>query len=312
VNDAFQIATVFGIPIRIHWTFPLVLLAVAPTSIGIGGALILFGCVLLHELGHSLVARRFGIRVVDITFWPLGGMARMSEIPEQPGAEALIAIAGPAVNFALTLLGAALAFLLPVPGAARLFGSFAVINVLMGTFNLLPAFPMDGGRILRAWFGRRMDWVAATERAVRVGRAIAIGLLVVSVWLAFRFQSFCALPFIAIFIWFVGARELMAVRVRHGLPPFGVGALGGLGGLGNLGGFGRRGPAAAERAARAEWRTATETGSNASWSASVEPGVAQRPVAWQPVRPEHGGFDEEAIRALESFRGRLRGPSQDD
>ena len=109
MNGSLKIGTAFGIPIRIHWTFailPTVMVALGtPFAAAVLLLIVLFGCVFLHELGHSLVARGFGIRVLDISFWPLGGMARMSEIPESPKIEGLVAIAGPAVNFALAGLG---------------------------------------------------------------------------------------------------------------------------------------------------------------------------------------------------------------
>lgn len=299
MNDAFKIATVLGIPIRIHWTFPLVLLFFAGSgSAGALAALLLFGCVLLHELGHSLVARRFGIRVVDITFWPLGGMARMSAIPEDPWVEGCIASAGPAVNFVLAGLGfglslAALSVAGPESLPARLGLYFCLINLGMGLFNLLPAFPMDGGRILRAWFGRRLDWVSATERAVRIGRFIAALSLVASVWLAFERGLFCAMPLVALFIWFAGARELMGVRLRHGISPFGFSR------------FRQRPP-------EPQWRAAEAADAeNGEEQGEPEPGTAQRPVAWEPAAARRG-FDEATIRALERFRGRLRRLGQED
>ncbi len=201
--------------------------------------LLLFGLVFLHELGHSLVAQALGIRVLDITFWPLGGMARMSEIPENARTEALIAIAGPAVNFLLAGLAAPLFLLtsgaapdLSIPGTAggapllsALLGLFIWINLALGLFNLVPAFPMDGGRILRAFLGRRGNWVEATARAVRVGRFFALAMVIGGIAL-----GHCMLPIVGIWLWWVGGQELMAVRVRHGLFPFG-----------NL--FGRRPPA---------------------------------------------------------------------
>src|SRR5262249_7240342 len=144
----------------------------------------LFGIVLLHEMAHSVVAMRFGLRVVDITLWPLGGMARMAEIPESSRIEGWIAIAGPALNFVLAAIALPFCLWSQVSDAAgprlQLWAyALFVSNLMMGAFNLLPAFPMDGGRILRAFLGRKGDWVLATERAVNVGRAVAFLLALI-------------------------------------------------------------------------------------------------------------------------------------
>ncbi|MCB0000786.1 MAG: site-2 protease family protein, partial [Anaerolineales bacterium] len=186
---------------------------------------------LLHELGHSIVAQSFGIRVLDITFWPLGGMARMSQIPENSRIEGLIAIAGPAVNFVLA--GASLTFLL-LPGiAGSAVGDLALVfllfNVALGGFNLIPAFPMDGGRVLRAILGRKGDWVRATEGAVRVGRFFALLM-----FLSFFVTWNPVLPLIALFVWWTGQQELLAVRLRHATAGFGP--FGPFGAFGNFAG----------------------------------------------------------------------------
>ncbi len=233
---SFKIGSVLGITVRVHWMFLALMAAVPflPTSTippleRLVLLLVLFGVVFLHELGHSLVARRFGIRVYDITFWPLGGMARMSEIPEQPRTEILIASAGPAVNFVLAALALpaylwAHAAVLAgettriVHGIETAAGTFVLVNLLLGVFNLLPAFPMDGGRVLRALFGLFGDWVSATEKAVKIGRLLAFAMIVAGlVWP----QPLMLLPLIGLFVWFTGARELWAVRARHGRIPFG-------------------------------------------------------------------------------------------
>jgi Zn-dependent protease len=304
VNDAFKIATLFGIPIRVHWTF-LILLFFFMMAAEFWLVAILFGCVLLHELGHSLAARSFGIRVIDITFWPLGGMARMSEIPEEPRTEGLIALAGPAVNFALAALAtlailSAQVFLGSVPGH-EVLGLFLFINLLLGGFNLLPAFPMDGGRLLRAWLARKRDWVSATETAVRVGRAVAGGMLIFTLVMAMsNVQTFCVLPLIAIFVWFAGGRELMAVRMRHGLSPFGSVQFGGP----------FTGEFRGARSAEASWQDAPRE-EEGGQDTGEDAGGARRPDSWGG-EPRRGGFDAETIRKLEAFRGRLRKPPQDD
>jgi len=307
LNDSIRIATLFGIPIRLHWLFlPLLLIVAGEESLLL--LFVLFGSVLLHELGHSLVARRFGIQVVDITFWPLGGMARMSEMPEDPKVEGLVAIAGPAVNFALALAALPLAVLFAGTGsaAAPFLSTFIGMNLLLGLFNLLPAFPMDGGRILRAFFARRSDWVDATERAVRVGRSIALFLIVLTLATAFTpFRSlFCMMPIIALFVWVAGGRELAVVRHRHGRSPFG--------GIGIFGG-GEAGPAHAAHAAHAATAESSAPAAGRTPSAPEEPtvGRAQHPGVWQPSEPRPGrGFTDREIEEMERFPGRL--PRRDE
>lgn len=274
---SFPIGRLFGITVRVHGLFVVMLLAVMLFWPKLALALpILFGCVLLHELGHSLVAQRFGLKVLDITLWPLGGMARMSTIPEVPRTEALIAVAGPAVNFALVLL--ALPLLLAPEPFLPLVQFFLAVNLLMGAFNLLPAFPMDGGRLLRAWLGRTRDWVGATERAVRVGRGFAFLMLLA--WPLLHFNL--VLPLIAVFIWFTGSQELMGVRLRHGLVPIAP--------------FGDR--------------TRPAPLFNALFGFGPPPGASYREspdpdFVPEGTAPRGGGFSAADIERLERFPGRL-------
>ena len=221
MRDSFAIGRVFGIQIRVHLLFPLILafvllqgLSQPGASLAEAGFLIvavcmLFGVVFLHELGHSLVAQAFGIQVLDITFWPLGGMARMADLPEKPRVEGLVAIAGPAVNGLLFTAGLGLHMLFGAPiELDTLPGYFVYINLAMGLFNLIPAFPMDGGRILRAWLARKRDWVQATAIAVSVGRVFAFLMILAG------FYS-CVLALIGVWVWWMGARELWFVRMKH-------------------------------------------------------------------------------------------------
>jgi Zn-dependent protease len=177
---------VAGIDLYIHATFLLVFLFLP--GIFEGGAqslatvlivLAMFGCVLLHEFGHALMARRFGIETEDITLYPIGGVARLRRMPRAPGAELLITLAGPAVNFAIAAALFGLSSLWAVPaGSGEFVADFleelCLINLGLGLFNLIPAFPMDGGRIFRAlltgWLGR----VRATQIAASVGRGLAL------------------------------------------------------------------------------------------------------------------------------------------
>lgn len=229
MNGSIKIGSVLGITIRVH---VLLLIGIAifvarsetaeHTAILLG---MLFGIILLHELAHSVVAMRFGLKVVDITLWPLGGMARMTQMPESSRIEGLVAIAGPFLNFVLAGIG------LPIwlwsltsdtasPFTRELALSFLWWNVTLGGFNLLPAFPMDGGRILRAFLARKGDWVRATETAVTIGRVIALmlGLFGIALFGVLGFQS-VLFVLVAGFVWWAGTQELLAVRQRHGLDP---------------------------------------------------------------------------------------------
>jgi stage IV sporulation protein FB len=232
LNASVPFGRVMGIRVRVHVLLLLLMAIVVLLLSGERGGWIslatiagLFGIVLLHELGHCLMARRHGIEVVDITLWPLGGMARMSAIPESPGIEAQIAIAGPAVNFALTALAVPVALcdgrVFELPGvASELLRWFLAANLVMAIFNLLPAFPMDGGRILRAFLARRGNWLLATERAVRVGRWLAFGLLAFAiVGVPGKVSPSLSLALVAVFIWWSGLQELMMVRARHERHP---------------------------------------------------------------------------------------------
>lgn len=300
---SLRIGSVFGIHVRLHWLFIVLVVWVVSTGQVLGSPLIsaayvavLFGVVFLHELGHSVVAQRFGIRVIDITLWPLGGMARMSEIPENTRIEGLVAIAGPAVNFALAAFALPLADLHVLRGFvvgevvapstlfAGLAAAFVAMNLYLGLFNLLPAFPMDGGRILRAFLGWKNDWLKATERAVSVGRWIAGAMVLAGLFATFKGAGM--LPLVGVFVWFAGTRELWSVRMRRhqeGLeramgfaPPVVPGVVEVVGSR-----------AAADGAARAE-----DTG-------------ARRPeVEW---RPASGRLSDADLERLERYRGRLRG-----
>lgn len=186
-----KFATVKGIPIRLHWSF-FVLVAVLAVggwrAAGVEGVLTtmgltlaLFASVALHELGHALTAARFGIRTAHITLYPFGGVAAIERMPADPTQELAIALAGPAVNFVLC---AAAGWGWAATGSTVLV-TLAVMNLLMGLFNLIPAFPMDGGRVLRALLSRRMGHWRATDLAIRIGRGFAWAFLVAGVafWL---------------------------------------------------------------------------------------------------------------------------------
>jgi len=221
------IASVAGITIRVHVTFLalLALIALSAPAAGesvpgaVGWMVALFGCVVVHELSHALVARSKGIAVTAIDLLPIGGISRMERMPDDWRDELDIAVAGPAASFVLgatVLLAAAAAG----SGALRptlVAGPFVVrlgwANLLLAGFNLLPAFPLDGGRVLRATLERRMSRVAATRRAVRLSRVLAAAMiaagLLANVWLIV----------IGMFVIVSGGAEEAAVLVHETLAP---------------------------------------------------------------------------------------------
>jgi len=215
---SFTIARISGTEIRIHLTFLMLLAWIAISAWSAAGAaavvdsvlfiLALFACVLLHELGHVLAARRYGITTPDITLLPIGGLARLSRLPENPSEEIVIAMAGPLVNVAiaavLLLLGARLsvdAYAITDYGQAFI-SRLAVVNLYLVAFNLIPAFPMDGGRVLRALIALRLGRSRATEIAAKIGQGLA---------LAFGFYGLVSgnvlLVFIAIFVYLAASAE---------------------------------------------------------------------------------------------------------
>ncbi len=151
---SWKLGRVAGIDLFVHPTFLLLLLPGVTGGLSPLFVVALFGCVVLHELGHALMARRFGIETLDITLYPIGGVARLQRMPRAPGAELLIALAGPAVNFAIVaaLMGLEMLGIGGMETDASLGGFLAglvLVNLVLGLFNLIPAFPMDGGRVLR-------------------------------------------------------------------------------------------------------------------------------------------------------------------
>jgi Zn-dependent protease len=219
---SWHLGRILGIPTRIHASFALLLLWVGVTTwqaahsgaavvFGLGFALAIFACVLLHEFGHALVARRFGIETRRITLLPIGGVAELERSPTDPRAEMWIAAAGPAVNLAiaavLSLVGFTTGAFAGAGIAAVVFNGLVWANLMLAVFNLIPAFPMDGGRVFRAWAQRRYGRVRATRMAARLGRWLAAGF---GVWGLFSGNFVLAL--VAVFVWFAAGRELAAVE----------------------------------------------------------------------------------------------------
>ncbi len=215
MKGSFQLGKIAGIGVFIHWTFALLLMYIVYTHYRDGEdvrqilwsllfILSIFFTVFLHELGHALAAKRYHIVTRDITLLPIGGVARLERIPEKPMEELVVAIAGPAVNIALAIMTA---LLLPFPSldewttalsggvdADNFFLNFFVVNLWLAIFNLIPAFPMDGGRVLRAILSMTMQRHKATLIAARIGQVLAIGFIL----LGFYANPF--LIFIGIFI----------------------------------------------------------------------------------------------------------------
>jgi Zn-dependent protease/CBS domain-containing protein len=224
---SIKLGRIAGIPVQMHLTFLLLLAWVGwshwqrdgtsqAVITGVAFILALFGCVLLHELGHALTARKYGIKTKDITLLPIGGVARLEKMPDDPRQELWVALAGPAVNVVI----AALLFgwlqisggWQPVEqlGVAR--GSFVerlmIVNLFLIGFNLLPAFPMDGGRVLRALLAMRMEYSRATQAAANIGQMMAV---------LFGVAGLFGNPFlllIAFFVWIGAAQEASAVQVK--------------------------------------------------------------------------------------------------
>lgn len=184
---------------------------------GVAFLLAVFGSVLLHELGHALMARRFGVLTRRIILSPIGGIAQLEGMPRRPRQELAVALAGPAVNFVLAAL---LWVVTPALAGSALLGQFLgsvmVANLGLGLFNLVPAFPMDGGRALRAILAERIGSRRATETAAKIGKAIALVMGVIGVvWGPFM------LALVAAFVWFAAHAELRAARLQahdEGLP----------------------------------------------------------------------------------------------
>lgn len=231
---SWKIGEYRGIGVYVHATFFLLIAfvgfmhlssghGIAKTVEGIGFILALFACVVLHEFGHALMAARYGIKTRDITLLPIGGLARLERMPEEPLQELWVALAGPAVNVVIAavlygwlLLSATLA---PLEQLTVTTGPFLermlVVNIILVVFNMLPAFPMDGGRVLRAVLATRMEYTQATHIAASTGQAMALmfGLI------GFLFNPF--LLFIALFVWIGAAQEASMVQMKSafgGIP----------------------------------------------------------------------------------------------
>jgi Zn-dependent protease/CBS domain-containing protein len=230
---SLHIGTIAGTAVRVHITFLLFLVWIFAADYASGGPdeawtgllfmLLLFGCVLAHEFGHIFTARAFGVATPDVTLLPIGGVARLERIPEEPRQELLIAVAGPAVNVVIAL------GLVVFAGAHLDMGALggvenarismvdrvAVVNLFLAVFNMIPAFPMDGGRVLRAALASRLGHTHATEVAAAVGQVVAFLLGFIGLF----FNPM--LIFIAVFVYLAASSEAHMVALRamaHGVP----------------------------------------------------------------------------------------------
>ena len=225
-TQALHIGTFAGIPVKIHWTFAFLILLIGymgfRDELSLGGFLwlfitvaSLFTCVVLHEYGHALTARRYGIRTMDILLTPIGGIARLDGMPKKPIQEFFIAIAGPLVNVAIMIIALVYLFFAIDESTPELLQDLVVIdsfselvlylfflNFILFSFNLIPAFPMDGGRILRSLLSLRMSKIRATRIASVTGQ----GLAVVFVVIALIYGQF-SLGFIGAFVFIMARRE---------------------------------------------------------------------------------------------------------
>jgi Zn-dependent protease/CBS domain-containing protein len=227
---SWKIGEFAGIGVYIHATFWLLILFIlyshwsqghdfATALAGVVFVLAIFACVVLHEFGHALTARKFGIQTRDITLLPIGGLARLERMPEDPRQELWVAAAGPAVN---VVIAAVLYGMLAAAGVrpdlenlqwvgGNFLNKLMVVNVWLVAFNLLPAFPMDGGRVLRALLATRIEYTRATQVAARVGQMMAF---------LFGFIGLFTNPFlvfIALFVWMGAEQEAAMVQMRSSL-----------------------------------------------------------------------------------------------
>lgn len=230
MKGSWQIARIAGIDVKIHVTFVFIIIWFGLSAYLTGGSitaamtnmlliLTLFLFVILHEFGHALTARLFGIQTTDITLLPIGGIARLEQMPEDPKEELLVAAAGPAVNLVIAaglftglLMGG---FFSQPLNLAVMMDNFwlqlLIANITLVLFNLIPAFPMDGGRILRSGLALWMDHVKATRIAAHIGRGLAVlmGLagIFINPWLILT----------AVFVWFGAGAEAQTVELKAGL-----------------------------------------------------------------------------------------------
>ncbi|TXB67901.1 site-2 protease family protein [Phaeodactylibacter luteus] len=243
MKGALQIARVFGIPVQVHWTFLLIFVWVLIKGLSeawdweaigwmMAFVLAIFFCVVLHEFGHALTARRYGVQTRDIILSPIGGVARLDRLPDDPRHEFMVALAGPMVNLFISMLLAVQPVFISANGRSQLYNFFLSIfypasnafniglsgwdyfvfgliflNIILALFNMMPAFPMDGGRVLRALLSIRMGRLRATRLATYVGQAFAVAIVALGLW-----QLSIITAVVGIFVFVMAANEYKMVR----------------------------------------------------------------------------------------------------
>jgi Zn-dependent protease/CBS domain-containing protein len=212
---SFKIGSAWGIPIELHITFILLIAAVFvlsyPQFYAFFLVLFLFVFVVFHELAHSVIARHYGIKVRKIILYPIGGVSEIEEIPENPSVEWRMAIAGPLTSLltGAVLLGISLLIspqiisTIALTATGNFLFDLAILNLLLGAFNLIPAFPMDGGRVFRALLAERMKFSDATRYAVYLGRIFGIAMVIAG----FVFPSYFLLILVGVFVYFGASEE---------------------------------------------------------------------------------------------------------
>ena len=218
VLSQFTLFKLRGIPVQVHFSLGLafVIMVYQWGVWGLPAGVVLFSSVLAHELGHAMMARRLGISTRSIHLHLLGGTAAISENPDSPADEIMIAAAGPVVSLGLAALGFAASGILGLTSSMTLtslsgvFSFFGAVNLMLGLFNLIPALPMDGGRIFRGFLARKMRHTKATQLAAKVARVIAVGLGLVGI-----FSANLSLTLIALFVFFLSKREEHMANVKE-------------------------------------------------------------------------------------------------
>jgi len=230
MKNSWKLGNLAGIDIFVHWSFAILPAWVGLSYLAAGGGLAsaafgvcfllaVFGCVLLHELGHALMARRFGIATRDITMLPIGGLARLERMPERPSHELAVALAGPAVNvfiattifLSFVVSGGNTGWLAFSSLGGPFLGQLMWANIVLVVFNLLPAFPMDGGRVFRAALAMFMPRSPATRIASSLGQLLAVGLGIVGLF------SNWMLLLVAGFVFFAARQENRFVQLQESI-----------------------------------------------------------------------------------------------
>jgi len=233
LNKVFKISTIWGVPIKVHWSFLLLIALIAYLfflkQLAINQLLnfvlllfVLFVCVLIHEMGHAVIAKSLGIKAKDIVLSPIGGLARIESMEKYPRKEILIALAGPLTNLILAALVFVYLFCsdavslsiqhrldLEHLGSYSMVYFFLYVNLLLCFFNLIPAFPMDGGRILRAVLSLKYDSLKATYIASLIGKILAIGFIVYAI-----VSSYYIIIPISVFVFLMASNEYAKLKVN--------------------------------------------------------------------------------------------------